>query len=532
MIDYIKICDDFVSRLRKIEEVNEKRSAIWSNDEFIDALMELQQTDKLQFDRIIENASDQFPRGKTKIIDRIKDMIKDKKQQKTREKINEFTTVDLSKLPMKNGQIIPTVDSLSQILLGGKQFDFFFDEMSHEVYFNKISWTPHDKAVTVPIIGSEDVKTYHPYTSSKINKTGLQQSMNKAGFSNEISFTKLAESMEFAARSKKIDLCVEWINSCDKHFDGIDRLTGDNNFLVKYCGVQKGQWADACARLLPLAIVTRIMSPGWPLRYYFAIEGEQNIGKSKLCRTLVPSQWYTSASINSHENMVEYYRLTYNKVSIELAEQGGTDRTSVNMFKRMTTEHESEFRGLYEPHVKHPKRSVIILTTNEYEYLRDPTGDTRCIPIKSLLKKNQFFNWDGIENELPMIYAQALDMYKRGDRPNLTQEEIIIQEQETNKRDMISQSWEYDVVERYLELNDNRDNADKYGICTKLIYDYLTGNFGGGLGPTEYQLSSKHSRSLGVAFIKHGYTERGKRNCTHPNIIGGTHQMWWKPGTF
>jgi hypothetical protein len=110
---------------------------------------------------------------------------------------------------------------------------------------------------------------------------------------------------------------------------------------------------------------------------------------------------------------------------------------------------------------------------------------------------------------------------------NLTPEQAVFQKVETDKRDLLQDNWEYQIVTEFLEFNDNQKWADEYGILTKAVYKYIADTLNG----NQYQVSIKHGKALGIAFEKHGYTEKGQRNSNWPDIPG-THKMWWKPGTF
>jgi predicted P-loop ATPase len=91
-------------------------------------------------------------------------------------------------------------------------------------------------------------------------------------------------------------------------------------------GASKEQWSAIWSRTLILSLVSRCYSPGAPQRYYFTIEGQQNIGKTQFCRLLVPPFWYSSAALSSRDDIIEFYRQTYDKAVVEFAELIGHPR--------------------------------------------------------------------------------------------------------------------------------------------------------------------------------------------------------------
>jgi hypothetical protein len=525
MPDNIQICDAFIIRLLKIEQISDKRKELFQADEFTDALIDLKQNDPLQFERIIEEISEQFPKGKTSTIKTVKDIVDGKLKQRTKEKTGEFTDADISSLPMKNGNIIPTPIAYQIILSGAKDIDFYYDEMTDRVVFKKIAWETGENPLVIPKIGSDDMDIYHEYIGANIS--GLQRILGKGPFPTEQSFAKLDDSVLHVAKLKKIDLYQEWMKGCP-NWDGKLRNVKGNCWAVKYLKSPDEEWTYIWCQIFMLALVARCFDPGCIMRYFFVIEGNQKIGKSELCRLLVPKQWHTTSKISDAANdRVEFDRKTSKVGVVELADFA-TKANEVNQFKDMVSERESTYRDLYtKDPASHPKRHVLIVTTNDAKYLRDSTGETRCLPITSSLPEGVTFDYEGFIKEYPQILAQAIHDYNNGARPNLTPEQAAFQKVETDKRDLLQDNWEYQIVTEFLEFNDNQKWADEYGILTKAVYKYIADTLNG----NQYQVSIKHGKALGIAFEKHGYTEKGQRNSNWPDIPG-THKMWWKPGTF
>src|SRR5215469_10936391 len=231
MIDDIKTCDAFIIKLLKIEDTPDKKAALFQADDVVDALMRLKTDEPMQFERILEEISEQFPKSKTNTLKTLKDIIDDKQKAQVKKHLNEFTDADLTNLPIKNGQLVPTSESLRAVLLGAKRIKSVFDTMSNKTYFTRIDWEPCDTTVNIPIMSGDD-SIYHKYTDSQTNQTGLKMALNRGAFPTEVSFSQLEDAVEFVSHTNEVDFCKDWINSCEK-WDGVERQKGNNNFLVK-----------------------------------------------------------------------------------------------------------------------------------------------------------------------------------------------------------------------------------------------------------------------------------------------------------
>jgi hypothetical protein len=524
--DTIQRCDVFIIQLIKME-VDDRRAAIFKNDELINDLAELKIDDPLQFDRIIDEIGEEIPRGKVATIKTLKEMVSRKLVEETKKELIGDFEIDLTSLPISNGQIRATPYSYQAILSGAKKFNLVYDEMTSKIYFTKIDWPSQEKTFDLTMIKDGSIEQYHPYSDSLANQTGLKHALNKGPFPLEQNFSQLHDAVDYVAKLNRTDLFQKWMDN-NVEWDGNDH----NDWAVKYLKAKDEPWSYIWAEIFMLSFVSRCYDPGGMMRTVPVIEGPQKIGKSEFCRLLAPLCWTTTATISDAvNNKVEFDRKTIQSAIVEMPDLGGLTGVKVfDGFKSLVSERIVKDRALYSNNItSHLKRYMIIITTNDGRYLRDPTGATRFLPIRSTVPEGKKIDYEGFIQAYPQILAQAIHKYKvLGMRPNLTEEQELLQVVETDKRDLLQDNWEYEIVTEFLEINNHRELADKYGILTKVIYKYVADN----MQTTAYQVSIKHGRALGIAFEKHGYTEKGNRHTTDwPDVIG-TNKMWWKPGTF
>jgi len=500
--------EHFIDEIQKEDDHNEKRLKLFRNQQFFKWIWELRGLDGYQFDRIIEEINQIFPKSKTDLKDKIKRKLEEIEKSQVKEHLNKFTDADIESLPMKNGQLVATPGVLERVLLGAKRIKFVYDTISHKVYFSQIDWDELEKPFELPLVGTDKIDQYHRYTGSTVNQTRLKTilGVDSRLFPNEIHFSALDDAVEIVAKRNQVDFYQRWMESAEGLWDGIDRYNGENCWVVKHFWAEPNEWTYAWARVFMLTLVNRCFEPGCQIRYWFAIQGAQAIGKTKLCESIVPENWYVSTSLNlANHNEVEFYRTTYDRASVELPELGNLPKVDQNVWKRITTERKCTFRDLYKPVVDHPKRSIYIVTTNDAKFLRDPTGETRAAPINLTMPEGTFVNWELFQKEYPQILSQAIHMYRNGNNKFFSQEEILLQKDETAKRDTTDETFEYQVINDYLNEDNYQEIADVEGIYLDRVYNFMYDKY-----QMPKHIAMKHSRLLGRALVKFGYESDGK----------------------
>jgi hypothetical protein len=491
------------------------------NEELLNHLADLYISDQYEYENIKGRISDTFRGIKRKgtIDDLIDKYVLGKSQEKIRTKFEEFTDVPLNELTLNKTGIFPTQDNLYLILLAAKRIKCIWDEMSANIYYTVIDWDSNEPIFELPGIAQK----YHKH--NEYHGTELKRKLNRNGFPSEHNWGALKEAQQNVAKRNKIDFYKLWMTNIENENpdDGIERFSVENCFAVKYMGAPKEQWSAVWSRTLMLSLVWRCFSPGLPQRYYFTIEGEQNIGKTQLCRLLVPNFWYSSAALSARDDIVEFYRQTYDKAVVEFAELGGTDRASKNLFKRVVTETHSTFRRMRSDDViDYAKRNIIILTTNEKQFLgRDESGDTRAITLRSELGQNEFMDLEGFAKEYPKILAQAIRMYRQGISCYLLAAEFELQRDQVNERDVVFVSDEYELVCDFFKDANQLEICKESGVYLDLIYTHAQTSW----DMMKPELMRK-SRAFGAALVKYGFSRHDNKARL---VDGKIRKVWfWK----
>jgi hypothetical protein len=513
--------DDIIVQLNELDSVDAKeRYLLEGHPEFIKLLAELFKDDVQEYHTCYNRILDSFlkVRGKAAFKKTLDLLIDAEIRKEYKTKLEEFSGVDINNLALNKSGPFPTQDNFYKILLAAKRVKPIHDEMTANVHYTMIDWDTTEPIFELPGLSQK----YHRHND--YHNIELQRRLNQTCFPSEHNWSALKPALQNVAKQNKVDFYQMWMSQYRGTWDGIDRINNvDNCFAVKYLVAAKEQWSCSWARLLMMCLVWRCFSPGCHQRYYFVFEGDENIGKSHLCRILVPECWYRSSSISAREDIEHYYKHTYDKAVIEFAELGGTDRVSVNLFKRVTTETHSTFRRLYGDDVyDYPKRNITILTTNENVYLRNTTGNTRPVIIKSRLEKNELIDIEGFKAEYPQILAQAIHMYDAGVDCYLNENELKTQNEHADERDVVFDTPEWQVVVDYFSDPNLLEIAKENFMYLDLLYTKAI---------TDWEATKpvvmKSSRAFGQALERFGFEKRSKPDHQRHIPGEGTRKVWW-----
>ena len=313
---------------------------------------------------------------------------------------------DLSK--SANGQPIINLDNAAKILekhepfKNALWFDIFHRKMYSTIFSNKpLQWSDsHDLELT-------------------------------RMFQNQFGLTKIKE--HDAARAVRLvayrnirNEPKEWLESLQ--WDGVERVA---SFFPEAYGSHEDVYSISISNNFWVSAIARIMSPGCQVDNMVVLEGAQGIGKSRSLRAIA-GPWYTSVTASVMEK--DFYMILSGALIAEIAELDSFRKAEITRVKQVISDPHDNYRAPYarEPH-SHPRMSIFVGTTNEYEYLKDTTGGRRFWPIKCGQIKHDY-----IEKYREQFFAEALVRYKSG----MTWWEVpeIVREEQEARR--ITDPWE------------------------------------------------------------------------------------------
>lgn len=289
---------------------------------------------------------------------------------------------------------------------------FYFDEFADRVYITGA--LPWDRQLQgIRVWNDSDDAALRNYLSDVYNVSGKE---------------KIADSLTEIIQKHKCHPLRDYLSGLA--WDGIPRL---DMLLTDYLGALDTAYTRAAIRKCLVAAVARVFRPGIKFDNMIILAGPQGIGKSTFWNRL-GLNWY-SDSLSTFEGK-EASELLQGYWIIEVGELAGLNKAEMNTIKGFLSKQEDVYRAPFARRtVPHPRNCILVGTTNDVEFLRDKTGNRRFWPV-DLGKQAPIKNvWHDLEKEVPQIWAEAVEYFKRAEPLYLDQrlEQLAVEVQEEHR---------------------------------------------------------------------------------------------------
>jgi hypothetical protein len=181
-----------------------------------------------------------------------------------------------------------------------------------------------------------------------------------------------------------VSLCIE--GRFDPVRDYLDGLEWDGTprldaFAPIYLLTDDDALNRAIGRKTLIAAVRRVRQPGCKFDYVPVLEGPQGCGKSTAVRILAGDDNFSDKGILHLEDRAQQEAMK-GVWLYELAELAGLSKRDTNRLKAFLSQQDDRGRAAYERFsVSDKRRGIFVGTTNDSEYLIDPTGNRRFWPM-------------------------------------------------------------------------------------------------------------------------------------------------------
>lgn len=227
-------------------------------------------------------------------------------------------------------------------------------------------------------------------------------------------------------------------------WDGKHRV---DTLLIDYFGADDNVYTRAAMRKTLCAAVARVFCPGTKFDTVLVLVGTQGEFKSTFIRKL-GVKWFSDTLTTVQGK--EAFEQIQSAWLIEIAELSSLKKAEVETIKQFISKQEDIFRPAYGRTVEIFKRQCVFFgTTNDKDFLRDPTGNRRFNPIDvkmSRVKKS--VTEDLTEEEVAQIWAEAYQLYLGGEKLYLVGEEDRIANKERRIHSVSDERT--GIIEEYL----------------------------------------------------------------------------------
>lgn len=327
-----------------------------------------------------------------------------------------------------NGRVKPTLDNMLKILVhdqalsGRIAYDRF---ASRYVAKGALPWnmTPGTRLWT-----DADDAGLRWYLENKYEVTGRD---------------KVQDAMIMCAEQNGFNEVLDYLKSLK--WDGVPRL---DTLFIDYLGAEDNVYTRAVARKSFTAAVARAYEPGCKYDTMPILIGRQGAGKSTLIRTM-GKKWYADG-LSTFEGK-EAAENIQGKWIIEAGEMAGYTRAEENASKQFLSRQVDVFRQAYGRRTQeYPRRCVFFGSSNQYEFLRDITGNRRFWPVDIEAQKPTKNVYVNLPGEVDQIWAEAVVRYKNGESLIIEDNEAALKIAETAREAHMESNSKQGLINEFL----------------------------------------------------------------------------------
>ena len=231
-----------------------------------------------------------------------------------------------------------------------------------------------------------------------------------------VGINKINDALVNVSEKHKINEVKEYLESLE--WDGVSRL---ETLLIDYFDVEDNIYTRQIMEIALRAAVARAIEGGIKFDVAVVLQGGQGKGKTTFFRTL-GKKWFNNSleKIEGKESAVTIQGAWI----VELGEMTGYSVSEVNSVKHFLSKQEDIYRAPFgKRNEKFPRRCVFFGTTNNWEFLRDKTGDRRFWPAVIGQNKPKKSVFNDLPKEVDQIWAEAYFNYLVNNYYDLNSEE-------------------------------------------------------------------------------------------------------------
>ena len=254
---------------------------------------------------------------------------------------------------------------------------------------------------------------------------------------------KVQDAMVMCAEQNGFNEVLDYLNSLK--WDGIERL---DMLFIDYLGAEDNIYTRAVARKSITAAVARAFEPGCKYDTMPILIGRQGAGKSTLIRTL-GKKWYADG-LSTFEGK-EAAENIQGKWIIEAGEMAGYTKAEENASKQFLSRQVDVFRQAYGRRTQeYPRRCVFFGSSNQYEFLKDITGNRRFWPVDIEAQKPTKNVYVNLPGEVDQIWAEAVVRYKNGEPLIIEDNEDVLRLAETARETHMESNSKTGIINEFV----------------------------------------------------------------------------------
>lgn len=193
---------------------------------------------------------------------------------------------------------------------------------------------------------------------------------------------------------------------CGLIWDGVPRI---ERSFYQWWGIPDGEYSRGVAASFFVSAVARVLDPGCQVDTMVIFEGNQGARKTSAIRALFGEDW--AAVLTESPANKDFMLGLQGLWAAVVDEMDVFSRAEVSRIKQVVTEKKDWLRPPFgRTFQRYPRQCVFVGTANKDDYLRDPTGGRRFLPVRC----GDAVDVDGLLTARDQLWAEAVQLYRAG----------------------------------------------------------------------------------------------------------------------
>jgi predicted P-loop ATPase len=265
------------------------------------------------------------------------------------------------------------------------------------------------------------------------------------------SVTDCERAVDVVSRGHAFHPVREYLDGLE--WDGVSRLA---HWPTTYLGAEDSEYHSTVGRWWLISACARIFDPGCKVDTVPILESDQQGRKKSTAIAVLAGEWFSDAEIDIQHK--DASMLIQGCWMTELAEVDSLMRSEPSEAKRFFSRRVDKFRPPWGKRpIVVPRQGIFVGSTNLREYLWDPTGARRYMPIAC-----GTIDVHALERDRDQLWAEAVSEYQDGRKwyvENEADREMMVEQQAARTSD---DSWEA-LIAGYL-MRQQRDRVSSAEI--------------------------------------------------------------------
>jgi putative DNA primase/helicase len=295
------------------------------------------------------------------------------------------------------------------------------DRIRYNVFIGQLEWRPKPQAPYRPLADHDAVSVQ-------------EELQRREGVSFSPGVLHLA--MDHAGHQNEHHPVREYLDSIE--WDGEPRL---DSWMTTYLGANPTPVNAAIGRWWMISAVARAQRPGCKADSMIVLEGPQGLGKSTAL-SILGGEWYSETLSDLRHGKDAYQDLSGSWI-VEIAELDAIRGAASSRIKSFLSTARDKYRPSFgRRSTYHPRHCVFAGSTNELQWIDDPTGARRFWPVRC-----RRLDRDGLMAIRDQLWAEARDDWGAKEAWWPTTREDVAMLAEAAERRRTADPWEQELWE-------------------------------------------------------------------------------------